>query len=120
MKRSILGLLVALIILGCATPQTVDLTDITLTVWNESYSEKTNHQLTKEAKELLESVLDRKPDHNINTAVEIDLSGVLVLDGRKYVIEPNRVLFLGVNFTKIWDQKGVRKELIRQGRILRK
>jgi len=65
---------------------------------------------------LFTSVLKSKPDTDIRAAVGLDPSGRIVLDGKDYAIEPDEILYMGSNRTKIWRRIGIRKKLIQKAR----
>jgi len=119
MRIFIFVLIVVSAAVGCSTHQP-NLTGPILNIWDGSYTKQASYQLLPEGEELLEKLLAQKPDHNINDPVEIDLSGVIVVDGLKYAVERDRILLPGDRFTKIWKQKGIRQELIGKSQLLKK
>ena len=114
-RASFIAILVCLI-LGCSRSRP-DPGAATLTIVNGDLSGSTTYQLMPAGQKLVESVLGRAPDSDVDGAIGLIPYGWLELEGKKYTVEPDELIFSGDNRTMIWRRKGIRKELVRNSQV---
>ena len=115
--RKMLCLVTVVVMSGCSLNEVAS-TSVTLRVWRDDWSRQDVYELTPGGSMLFTSVLKSKPDTDIRAAAGLDPSGTIVLNGKDYAIEPDEILYVGSNRTKIWKRIGIRKRLIQRGRRL--
>ena len=109
-----IGTLALVLLGGCASRDSV-----TFNMWNENWKRQTTYQLTPQGHHILTKLLAREPDVNSTIPIALKPSGLLVHEGKRYAIEPDKVILFGDEGTKIWKRKGIRKELIKSSANLK-
>lgn len=101
------------VLLGCSKTNVKD-TDITFTFMDNATGEQTSHKLNADGVEYLETLLQREPDVEIPTQLDHLTAEWVVIDGQKYSVRTDRLFLISEKGNKIWDQPGIRNQLIKQ------
>ena len=109
-----IGTLALVLLGGCASRDSV-----TFNMWNENWKRQTTYQLMPEGQQLLKELLAREPDVDLGVPIALKPSGLLEHEGKRYAIEPDKIILFGEEGTKIWKRKGIRKELIKSSANLK-
>ena len=112
-----IGMLALVLLGGCSTKEQSE-NVVTFNMWNENWKRQTTYQLMPEGQQFLKELLAREPDVDSAIPIALKPSGLLVQDGQRYAIEPDKVILFSDEGTKIWKRKGIKKELIKSSDVL--
>jgi len=118
MNRVLIIGLATCLIAGCADKGSSQ-EPITFTAWNENWSTQTTYQLSPEGEKIWASLLASSPDTDDAAAIGLDPSGMLILKGKHYAVEPDMIVYMGKNRTRIWRRQGIRARLIQNAEALK-
>ena len=94
---------------------TPDLTGKSLVLKNTV--EHMDFRVSPEGHKLLQSILDKEPDSVSSIAIPIFPSLTLEINGSRYQIQPDELVYLGPP-SGVWKHLGLRKKLLSQSTLI--
>ena len=110
MKGTALVLL-AVLVAGCSSQPETPPPSAELLMLDENYRWQ-SHDIPDVQEQKLRRIVQSEPDEEFDDNLPLEPIYSVEVDGTKYALEPDEIIFLGMPRTRRWKAPGIRKEIL--------